>query len=120
LKVKLIQDAENAVVDAVIDAAASLNITPLQRVKFAAAIADVVIEAIAPYVQQERQEGPSVVVAKPKRVRVRPSRAKKAAVAATQEQPELPHIAPKAPDVTQPAKPNQFSGPPAVAAPFAG
>lgn len=107
MKVKLIQEVEDAMVDAVMDSASGLGLTPLQRAKFIVAISETLIDAVSPYVNKAEAAPPSVA---PKRVRG-PRKPKQAAQAA------LPLAPPPAPDTTQPAP---FKAPPAVAQPFVG
>ena len=115
---KVIQEVENAMVDAVMDSAAGLGLTPLQRAKFIVAISETLIDAVTPYVQSaDVAEAPKATRAprKPRAPRTKP-----AAAAAPAAQQPLPLVPPApntpAPDTTQPAP---FKGPPAVAQPFA-
>ena len=59
---KVLQEVENAMVDAVMDSAASLGLTPLQRAKFIVAISETLIDAITPYVQHQDAAPPAKVV----------------------------------------------------------
>ena len=59
MKAKVIQEVEDAMVDAVMDSAASLGLTPLQRAKFIVAISETLIDAVSPYVQQADVAEPS-------------------------------------------------------------
>jgi len=113
MKPKVIQQVEDAMVDAVMDAAAGLGLTPLQRAKFIVNISEVLIDAVSPFVQH--QDAPE-----PKVVRKRgPRKAKPAAVAAivkTMLDAGAAAVAPAAaapPDTTQPApfrNPQPFAG----------
>jgi hypothetical protein len=113
LKAKVIQAVEDAMVDAVMDSAAGLGLTPLQRAKFIVAISETLIDAVTPYVQKEGAEAAAPRVRAPRKPKAKP-----AGLAPNGQQtlPEIPP-APKAPDTTQPAP---FKGPPAAAQPFAG
>ena len=120
MKAKVIQEVEDAMVDAVMDSAASLGLTPLQRAKFIVAISETLIDAVSPYVQQADVAEPKASKA-PRPPRKRRSKAEIAAAAAQQTLPLVPPPIPAptptpTPDTTQPAP---FKGPPAVAQPFA-
>jgi hypothetical protein len=101
MKQKVIQQVEDAMVDAVMDSAAGLGLTPLQRAKFIVAISETLIDAVTPYVQHQDAEPPAKVVRK------RGPRKPKVAA---------PTLTPaNGPDTTQPAP---FKGPPVAAQPF--
>jgi hypothetical protein len=105
---KVLQEVENAMVDAVMDSAASLGLTPLQRAKFIVAISETLIDAITPYVQHQDAAPPAKVV------RRRGPRKAKAAAAIVKTMTDAGAAA-VAPPPDQPAP---FKGPPAAAQPF--
>jgi hypothetical protein len=120
MKAKVIQAVEDAMVDAVMDSAAGLGLTPLQRAKFIVAISETLIDAVTPYVQHAGEaEAPA-----PRAPRKRgPRTPRKLAGVETPHAPTAPAPMPAVPpapsapatDTTQPAP---FRGPPATAQPF--
>lgn len=109
MKAKVMQDVENAIVNAVIDSASALDITPMQRAKFAVNVAEVLIDALAPYVHNADAAAP------PERVkRVRGPRKPKLATGLP------PVVTPPDNKVNSAPLEPAHRGPPAAAQPFAG
>jgi hypothetical protein len=103
------QEVEDAMVDAVMDSASGLGLTPLQRAKFIVAISETLIDAVAPYVSKPEAATPAA----PKRVRgknkPKPLPPGAAAVAAAVAAAPIADL-----------QPAPFKGPPATVQPFAG
>jgi len=122
LKTKVMQEVENAIVEQTLDALATVDVTPLQRVDLAGALARGLIDALGPYFSTAPAAQP---VATPKRVRgprpPRPSaKQKAAAIAAAMTPPLVPQAPVLAPPIDLQPAPPKFSGPPPAASPFAG